>query len=84
MKQAGYEVASEAIRHPGRYMKTLSSLQKLAEGSLEATETRRLLLEVRADLWFILPAETYAPTRKKRALHPLDQEVLELMEKSRE
>lgn len=84
MEQAGYEVASEAIRQPGRYMKTLSSLRKLAEGNIQPTDARRLLVEVRADLWSILPAETYAPTRERRVLHPLDQEVLELMEKSRE
>lgn len=84
MQQAGYEVAAEAIEQPGKYFQTLSSLRRLADGSVDPTKFEATLLAVRRDFWLILPQETYDPARVKRTLHSLDQSVLKEMEKMRE
>ncbi len=84
LEQAGYEVVSEALKQPGKYMRTLSALRKLMDGSVDPLKMDDMLRAIRRDLWSILPVETYSPTRERRALHPLDQEVLELMNNQRE
>lgn len=82
--QAGYEVAAEAIKEPGKYLQTLSALRKLANGTVDQEKLVATLRTVYRDFWNILPEATYAPTRGKRTLHPLDQAVLEIMGKSHE
>lgn len=76
-QQAGYEVAVEALKEPGKYLNTLSSLRKLSDGAIEPDRLQSTLRKIRADFWSILPEETWSPTRGRRTLHPLDRAVLE-------
>lgn len=78
--QAGYEVASSALEHPGRYLQTLSTLQKLSVGELEPIAIRKALLSIRVDFWSILPLESYSPSRPTRTMHHLDKAMLRNLE----
>lgn len=84
LEQAGYEVAVEALKQPGKYLQTLSSLRRLTDGTVGNEKMTPTMLAVRRDFWSILPVETYNPSRPRRTLHPLDQAALELMEKAHE
>jgi hypothetical protein len=81
-QQAGVEVASEALKQPGKYLGTLSMLRRLADGAIEPEKVQSSLKRLRADFWSILPEETWSPTRGRRTLHPLDREVLRQLKKS--
>lgn len=79
---AGYEVATEELKQPGRYIQTLSDLRKLADGSIEPAKQQSTLRSIRQAFWNILPVATWSPTRGKRTLHPLDKAVLDQLEKA--
>lgn len=81
LEAAGGEVADEALKKPGNYLKTLSALRRLADGTVPADQWNRTLRAVRSDLWKILPEEAYGPSRARRTLHPLDRAVLDKMAK---
>jgi hypothetical protein len=79
--QAGFEVATVALKEPGKYLGTLSTLRKLSNGTVEPGNLQAAFKKVRADFWAILPEETWSPTRGRRTLHPLDRAVIEQLTK---
>jgi len=81
---AGYEVASEEIEHPGQYLQTLSDLRAVAERKVPTSKRKATLLRIRKSFWSILPVETYSPTRGQRTLHPLDKAMLDQLERAHE
>jgi hypothetical protein len=79
-ESAGQELATVAIQQPGRYLKTLSLLKALAENDVESSQIRPTLIEVRRELWRLLPVETPSPQSSGRTPHKLDDEFLENLE----
>lgn len=84
MGQAGYEVAAEALKQPGKYLQTLSALRRVSEGTVEEGKLPERLRLIRRDFWKILPETTYDPTRGRRTLHPLDRAVMKQLDKAHE
>jgi hypothetical protein len=80
-ENAGQELAAVAIKQPGRYLSTLTSLKALSENDVPGTEIRSTLMKVRRDLWTLLPSEIPSPQASGRTPHRLDDEFLESLEK---
>ncbi len=79
-EKAGQELAAVAIKQPGRYLSTLTSLKALAENEVDSSVVRPTLIEVRRALWRLLPVEIPSPQRSDRTPHQLDDEFLENLE----
>ena len=79
-ERAGQELAAVAIQQPGRYLKTLTSLKSLSQNELDSSEVRGNLLNVRKELWNLLPKEATSPQSSRRTTHKLDEEFLKNLE----
>jgi hypothetical protein len=79
-ENAGQELAAVAIKQPGRYLTTLTSLKALAQNEVDSAEVRPTLVEVRKILWRLLPVEITAPQSSDWTTHKLDDEFLKNLE----
>jgi len=80
LQKAGQELSTVAIAQPGRYLKSLSLLKRLAENEIEPGQQHAAIAIVQAAFWQVLPKESVAPQSHTQAVHTLDKRFLKRME----
>jgi hypothetical protein len=80
--KAGQELATLALKQPGRYLQSLSLLKKLIHDETKAEERLNALISLRSEFWKVLPQETMSPQGKSAITHDLDVRFLESLDAS--
>jgi hypothetical protein len=76
-RKAGQELATLALKQPGRHLQSLSLLKKLIHDETKAEERLNALIFLRSEFWNILPQSTMSPQGKSAITHELDVRFLE-------
>ncbi len=80
-RKAGIEVATIALKQPGKHLTLMSMLKNLSDAD---AATRQELLSVRKGLWLMLPPPTDMPGAKTTQSHELNQKLLNALNRQRE
>jgi hypothetical protein len=83
LRNAGREISSFAIEHPGKYLVALSLLKTLSENETDRNELPELLEKLRNSLFDILPEKTTSPAQLAKSRHELDKIFIQTLEAMR-
>ena len=79
--KAGNELAQLAIEQPAVYLKSLSQLKALKEGSIASDDLKPVLSDLRKTLYKALPPQAASPGRTDMTRNKLDQIFIQSLEK---
>lgn len=72
LRQAGNELSSAALQHPGRYLEALSMIRSLSSNELPAGERQRAIALIREAFNTVLPVGAPGPSARNHSEHTLD------------
>ena len=82
LTKAGQELATLALKQPGRYLQCLSLLKSLTQDEIKTEERLNTLISLRSEFWNVLPQATMSPQGKSAITHELDVRFLKNLDAS--